>query len=268
LYSNLHIGLCVAAYTIYSFILLKVEVCWDYVLFVSFATSFLYATHRLIGIDLVGKYKFTGRFGIIFNFRKLLLILAFISGILTWVYFFRLSGNVQLSMVAPGIISLLYVLPFFNKKRLRDFPLIKIFLIAIVYTYNCQFIPGLASNSFLPSLLLFCLSRMLFVFAITVPFDIRDYQVDKETSVPTLVSKLGLTVSKGLAIGLVILSMTIVSTYILLYVMDPILIIIEGIVHLFALLLISFSSQERPDIYFSLYLDGCMGLFLIIYTIL
>jgi len=107
---------------------------------------------------------------------------------------------IQLSLIIPGIISLGYVIPFLKgKKRLRDFNHIKIFLIAIVWSWVTVFLPALeieATNSL--SVWLMILERALFIFAITLPFDIRDLKVDSHSEVQTIPAVIGIEKTKTL----------------------------------------------------------------------
>jgi len=105
-------------------------------------------------------------------------------------------------LVIPAILSLGYVLPFVKgNKRLRDFDYIKIFLVAIVWGVITVLMPILERTTDLTlSHLLILLERMLFIFAITLPFDIRDLKIDAHIDVKTIPSIIGIGKTKKLAL--------------------------------------------------------------------
>jgi 4-hydroxybenzoate polyprenyltransferase len=85
---------------------------------------------------------------------------------------------------AIGIIGILYVTPLFKlgtkTYRLRDFPIIKPFLISAVWVAICVYLPVAVSEIQVPNevLALTFIIKGLFIFAIAVPFDIRDVKHD------------------------------------------------------------------------------------------
>ena len=90
---------------------------------------------------------------------------------------------------------------------LRDIPLLKIFIIAFYWTYLTIIIPVLVYNiSFDSNLILNIIVRFLFVLAITIPFDIRDYSVD-DSSKKTIPQLIGLQKATILAV-LILLALT------------------------------------------------------------
>lgn len=94
--------------------------------------------------------------------------------------------NLVFVLIPFGIISLLYSIPFKMGQKtlitLRQIPYLKIFLIAFVWAAVTVFIPVVNYKKPLYSLhvLSVFLERMLFVLAITLPFDIRDMDDDKK----------------------------------------------------------------------------------------
>jgi 4-hydroxybenzoate polyprenyltransferase len=121
-------------------------------------------------------------------------ILAF-TGCVISLYF--VPPAVVYISIPLGMLSLSYSI------RLRKIPLLKIFLIAIVWGFTTVLIPALDSGILIITwpVLLALLRRMLFVFAITIPFDIRDQAADAEDRLQTLPGRFGVLRSKGIAIG-------------------------------------------------------------------
>lgn len=159
-----------------------------------FSTLFIYALHRIIGISKVAEFRNMERYAIIEKFRHHISFYALISGIGVAICFFKLALTIQLSLIIPGLISIGYVLPFLSgKKRLRDLNHIKIFLIAIVWSWVTVFLPALElglTHTLSVSLMIF--ERAIFIFAITLPFDIRDLKVDSHSQVKTIPAAIGI----------------------------------------------------------------------------
>tara|TARA_R110000737_G_scaffold301918_1_gene308942 strand:- start:281 stop:880 length:600 start_codon:yes stop_codon:yes gene_type:complete len=95
-------------------------------------------------------------------------------------------------LVLAGTISILYTLPVFGKSmRLRDFSFVKIFLIAFVWALVTETIPLYEKGTDLKIILALFLERAFFFIAITIPFDIRDIEIDRSNNVKTIPSALG-----------------------------------------------------------------------------
>ena len=145
---------------------------------------------------------------------------------------------------------------------LRNIPLIKIFLIAYVWAAVTAFSPlvetGLEVSVLLGNkryLLLFA-ERIIFILAITIPFDIRDFDQDREHSLVTIPSLAGTRVSKMFSIFLLLIYVLIT---IKLYGkgMEMLVLLLSGIL---ASILILRSRKELPDIYFTGLIDGLLVL--------
>ena len=82
---------------------------------------------------------------------------------------------------------------------LKLLEVIKIFLIAIVWSWVTVFLPALeiGEATTLPVGLML-LERALFIFAITLPFDIRDLKVDSHSEVKTIPAEIGIKKTKSL----------------------------------------------------------------------
>ncbi len=101
--------------------------------------------------------------------------------------------QILLALVPVGTFSLLYSMPLI---KIREVPYLKIFVIAGVWSLSTALLPSIFLNKF-SSLLL--LERFLFVFTITMPFDIRDMAVDKKYGLKTIPLLMGKKHSLNLA---------------------------------------------------------------------
>ena len=174
---------------------------WPLGSFVFFATLFLYAIHRLVGMKKVAPFHEKYRYEIINQYRTHIRWYAGLGGVGALVSFCYLSRANQLLLVVPGLLSLGYVLPVLNgRRRLRDLNYLKIFLIAIVWAVVTVVMPLLETGvSWQPAYGWTFLERTLFMFAITLPFDIRDLKIDAFLEVRTIPARLGISTTKRLA---------------------------------------------------------------------
>jgi 4-hydroxybenzoate polyprenyltransferase len=93
-------------------------------------------------------------------------------------------------------------LPLLNGRRLRDLPYLKIFLIAFSWSWITVLGPVvLKEEPFSWAILLMLIERACFVFAITIPFDIRDLVLDQSAKVDTLPAYWGVSAAKRMAYG-------------------------------------------------------------------
>lgn len=123
------------------------------------------------------------------------LFLTSLAGvILTCLY---LQTSVFLLFVIGATILFLYSTPVFFSSRkyfsLRDIKFLKIFLISFVWAFVTIAIPFCkvaSERSFFEFITLF-IERFLFIFAITIPFDIKDMEQDRVQKLRTIPTMIG-----------------------------------------------------------------------------
>lgn len=158
-----------------------------------------------------------------------------------------------------GLISTLYNVP--EKRKgiihlpLRSIPALKIFLIAYVWSAMSSFLPSILEEEvvFTSKTIMVFLANFLFILAITLPFDIRDYATDNKKMLITFPKIIGIHLTKILALicmtGFILISQHMLSG---LYIYG------------FGLLtgtLIIFSSTDKEDYYYTFFLDGTLILY-------
>ncbi len=234
---------------------------WNWLLgLIFFATLFIYALHRIIGISKVSEFREMERYAIIEKFKNHISFYALVSGIGGAICFWNVPFAVQSSLIIPGIISLGYVIPFFNgKKRLRDFNHIKIFLIAIVWSWVTVFLPALEIDeaSALPVGLMI-LERAFFIFAITLPFDVRDLKVDSHSNVQTIPAVIGIKKTKilgGISLSLAF-SLAVINWFIGSYNISVLLGL--SLSFLTTWFITRLSDKIKHDYFFTGVIDGTM----------
>ncbi len=154
------------------------------------------------------------------------------------------------SLVVIGLFALLtflYAIPILKNKNLRNFTGLKIAIVAVVWAGVTVLIP-LINESVeldLDNWLSF-IQRFLFVFVLTLPFEIRDLQID-DLTLGTLPQRVGIKKTK--TIGVILL---IVASLIELFKDDISLnyIVSFGIISL-VLVLFLLNSEKKQSNYFS-----------------
>jgi 4-hydroxybenzoate polyprenyltransferase len=163
-----------------------------------------------------------------------------------------------------GLLSILYNLPektlTSNIIPLRGIPLLKIFIIALVWAGISSLLPLALSQKlyFSGNAFLLFVANFLFILGITLPFDIRDFVNDQKKSLLTIPHVMGILYTKMLALlsisGFAVLMSFLVGWIFLL----PLL--------LATTILIVKTTPERNEFYFTFWLDGTILLyFLVIY---
>ena len=264
LFTSLFIAFASTALVYRTFYIFDLKVNNSFVVFAFVSTLFTYNLTKIVpiyNISMIDKYAYNRRNQWNINHKILVLILTILPALVGVFLFLKFSFNQQVYIAHLGIISVLYTLPVFKGKTLRDFPFIKIFLIAYVW----------ASTAILPLLeigingkiLLFFIENFLFIFAIALPFDIRDFTRDKSQNIKTIPQSIGLKNTKLLA------STLILVTNILFYILvnNYILNIYNFVLSLLVITLIWFSDQKKGEYYYLGLVDGVIFLKLLIFLI-
>ncbi len=236
--------------------------------FIFLATLFLYAAHRIVGISKLHEYFQLERYSVIATFKTHIQFYAVIGLLGSAICFLYIERSVQLALLIPSIVSLGYVIPFLgNKKRLRDLNHIKIFLVAIVWAWVSVLLPALQYQQPLNSMLLFmAIERAFFIFAITLPFDIRDLKIDQHSNVKTLPAQFGLAKTKYLAYATLLVCVGIAALLLQQHFYTPLVFIALITSYFFAGSLIYLSIPNRHDYFYSGLMDGTMIVqFLLVY---
>lgn len=259
-YGNFWIALCATSMGLQNQYLLTEKIQFSPLIgLLFFSTLLVYALHRIVGISRLKEFLEEERYGVIYRYRNHIQAYAFFGGLGALYFFFLLPFSIQLELIVPGIVSLAYVWPVLTgKRRLRDIDHLKIFLIAIVYAWVTVRLPALEAgkNQFTISQGFGLLERALFIFAITLPFDIRDLVVDKHAQVSTIPAQIGIPRSKQLAylcLGIAfLLSLANYEFY-----QTPGLIAL-GISYLSTAWIVQYSDSQKHDYFFTGLLDGTM----------
>jgi 4-hydroxybenzoate polyprenyltransferase len=179
--------------------------------------------------------------------------------------FLYLSFESWVLLSTLAVLSFAYGIPFlkFNQKKigLRNIPGIKLFLISLVWAVSCVLLPIVeleAKNTIsipLGEILILVLKRFLFICAITIPFDIRDFYDDKLSELKTIPVMFG--EKKAWIFCQIMLAM-----YFILLLLFTKAFNLDVFALLTTLLLTGWlifkSNYKRNEYFYFLYLDGTM----------
>ena len=229
---------------------------------VFFATLSIYNLDRLVSSSREDAVELTERHRWIAEHTRWLWGLAAVGAIGTAASLLWVPMEVLYGLVPLGVISLAYSLPFLvrgdKKLRLKDVPGLKIFLIALVWGCVTVVLPALdAEVSPLDADVMWAsVERILFIFAITLPFDVRDLARDRQSGIRTLPMALGAQKTRWLAVGLMAVFCAVaLGHYGLQWQAPTVPMLAAGVLTLVALW---FSDQVRSELYYVGVLDGTM----------
>jgi 4-hydroxybenzoate polyprenyltransferase len=262
LYGNFWIAGCAIAMGWQTQYLLSNEIHWDTMMaFLFWSTLFLYAVHRIVGIQKLRQYKEVERYGVIVRFRHHIRVYAAVGLLGTLWSLWHLPWSVWLWLLVPGTLAMGYVIPILGSenKRLRDLNFIKIFLVALVWTWMTVVLPQVYYEYPLDSsIALMVLERCFFIFAITLPFDIRDMKVDRESDVKTIPTVIGVQKSKYLSLICLLMMITLAGINYQIGFYDLSTWIALCISAAITFMLIHRSNEQSHDYYISGIIDGTM----------
>lgn len=258
LYSNIYIAFCAVAMTAQTLYIYDINIKTSPALLglVFFSTLVIYALHRLVSLSKIDKSLEVERFNVIGTYKQHIQIYAGLGILGGGVCFFYLNRPTQYALLLPALLSLGYVIPFMgNKKlRLRDVHFVKIFLIAIVWSYVTVLLPFLECEITIGFRELgILLERVLFIFVITLPFDLRDWEIDQRNQVRTIPATIG--VKNTLRLAFITLVIWVLLVFKIYNLSIALALLISGIS---TGILVYYSPKQKHDYYFTALMDGTM----------
>lgn len=261
LYSSVFISFCAYSLTIETYLLARIPVSVPVATFVFLACLFTYNLSSVQSILRHPKQTSYRNSRVWSQRHKKLLAGTGIASIVAAavIYFsFRLKLNLWF-LLHLALISIGYTIPIIYKakvvKPLRSVPLLKVFLIAYVWAAVTVLFPLMDAGMQVwerETLLLF-LRRFLFILALALLFDIRDYTYDRTTNTLTFPGWIGVQNTRLLSLGLLLL-------YVLLSINTESGVVLWALIGSAtgAAMVITLSSETQPRIYYVLLADGAM----------
>ncbi|MCF6223351.1 MAG: hypothetical protein L3J34_06440 [Flavobacteriaceae bacterium] len=242
IYSNLHVAIavfCLTKLTLIDYGIQENITPW----FVFFATIVSYNFIRFYNINEVHHKISTW----IHSQKTELIILILISLTLLAILFFKIKFTSYIVLIPFLISTFFYSVPFlFKWKNLRSRASLKLFLIAITWAGITVLFPAENNEiTFTSEIWIIFLQRLLFIIGITIPFDIRDVDMDN-LSIKTLPQIFGVKMSK--LIG----SIALIIFFILDFVRDlnsGLTILITLVISVISILLLNKSTNRQSEYY-------------------
>lgn len=212
IHSNIFISAAALLLAIETQIQIKLQPQWHpYLFLIFFATLFEYNLHRLITIISEPKALETDKHYWVHENKLLFYLIVALSviGFIIALYFAEVKVLIALSPFFA--LTLLYSTPVLKTQsglfRLREIPFLKIFLIALVWAVVTILLPVAYADYDISvsHISIIIIERFLFVLAITVPFDIRDMEIDKQSGLKTIPLVIGKNNAQKAALFVVVL---------------------------------------------------------------
>lgn len=270
LFSNLFIAICAFGLVCQTYLLLNIPIKFWLANLALLATFFIYNLDGLLPYKFNQNVVLSERKAWLAHHRRSLMLGISVAGVIALYLFIRYGQVHHFWFIGHlVIISIFYswrIIPQKNKAQipLRNIPLVKVFLIAYVWSCVTVILPLLTIDKPLMSFNVGALfmRRFTFLFALTLVFDIRDYKKDIIMRTLTFPGLVGILLTKVLAsVSLLIFGVLSWFTE-----TGPALISLE-LSAILALLVVWFSNEKRSDYYFLILTDGTMLLqFLLVYV--
>ncbi len=239
--SFIWIGLCAGGSYIYTCTLLKVPINWLTLLLISSATTALYSFLKILK-------KSSGKYKIVLGLSSLTAVASLFYSDFNSGYFI---------LIPAGIVGIGYGYIPLYKNPLRSIPFIKIFIIAIVWVWVTTVFPIYINfEAFNLGHLVLINSQLLFLFGITVLFDIRDLK-HAPSELKTIPQTIGIRSTQRLSLVLITLSSILILVSICHSDSSRFMLPIV-LTSLSSLALASVSSEKRSYHYYTIIADGVL----------
>lgn len=275
-YSNIYVALPVTALALQTFWMWETPIDWPVLGFIYFATLFLYSFHRLAGLSRISAENWSERHRWAANNRGIVTGTCVAAGLAAfgcfgYIWFTYNAATFAYLLLPAAFIALGYALPVVPSmqgwKRLRDLPLLKIVLIAAVVTVVTLWLPlstqpwfGIDAYVGAPYWAAYTLQRMLFLLAITIPFDVRDAAADARVGLATVPTVFGVPRALKLAAVLALLAGGMAWVPYWLVPMSDTLVpaVALSAAAVVALVAIGATRAGRGELFFALAVEGTM----------
>jgi 4-hydroxybenzoate polyprenyltransferase len=177
-----------------------------YLFIVFFATLFEYNLHKLLTLLFSKNALKLEKHEWLRNHKRFFYFIVTCSCIGLALSVLFATKEVLKGLAPLALLTVFYTIPFIRIKnrslKLRDIPVFKTALIALIWAVSTAMLPIWQSQESLniQRIILLMIERFLFVFAICVPFDIRDMEADRQSGLKTLPLMIGSQKSWSFAI--------------------------------------------------------------------
>ncbi|WP_210462137.1 UbiA family prenyltransferase [Rufibacter roseolus] len=260
LYSNIFVSLCAAALVWETYLLSGIPISLRLSGMVFFATLFVYNADGLVPYKFNQNVPLSTRTKWVRKNRLELIFISVASALcvvyLYWTAIFELNFWFLLHLfVVAGLYSVPVVPEGEGYIPLRDIPFLKVFLIAYVWSAITVQLPlmEMGRDLFSGNSFILFLRRFLFLFSLTLVFDIRDVHKDKLTQTVTFPTRFGVQNTKRLALFMLLLFAVLVPAG-----TAPFMRVALGLAGVGAGLVVWYAHEYRSQYYFMVLADGMM----------
>ena len=268
-YTNIFVAGCTAALVAASAIILGItvpEVTW----FTGAATLAAYNFMRLFQIFDNQSFSGAPLHIWIAERRWFVVAITLVSSAAAFYFFLQFETVTRYFIIPLAILAGFYSvrIPLTGGSRLREIPGLKIFLISALWALVTVSLPAVEAGIFgSTQVALLTLERFLFIFAITLPFDIRDLPYDAP-AMNTLPQRFGVSGAKGIALfAILFLDIVLIAEWGIGFYSLKELIALIGIAEI-AAVLVYFTNEERSDAYFTVVIESLsLLLFVVLWAV-
>lgn len=196
--SNLFIALVATFFTLETQLLLGLELQFHpYLFIIFFATFFDYNLHRLYTLKYSETALKSDKYSWLNQHKKLFYTLMVLASLGFIACLFVADKRVIISLLPFAVSTIMYSIPLIPYHgrfiRLRDVPYMKAFIITLNWTFITFLLPYVKSETYISALDFTVINtfRFLWIFALCLPFDIRDIESDVSYGLKTIPNQLG-----------------------------------------------------------------------------
>ncbi len=197
--SSIHVSFAVVALSLVTYLEYDMDVDLNLLVFTFFASVTGYNFVKYAGIAKLHHLSLATNL-------RVIQIFSLMSFLALLFYVFKLNSTVLLAAGILGLFTLFYAVPLSrNGKNLRSLPGLKIFIIALVWAGSTVLLPLINGHKYLGlEVIVDFIQRLLLVVILTLPFEIRDLEFDKE-ALGTIPQKIGVFRTKVFGTFLLVL---------------------------------------------------------------
>ena len=263
--SSIHVALAVYALTWITLIQFDLDYDQNVLYFVFFASITAYNFVKYFGISKFHHRSLAG-------WLKVIQVFSFIAFIAMSYYAFQLEIKTLLLLSILGLITFLYAVPLIpmryfrdSQKNLREIGGLKIYVIALVWTFTTVFLPLIDNDiSIGTDAIITSVQRFLLVIVLMLPFEIRDLNYDS-LKLATIPQKIGIRKTK--IIGVLLLMVFFILDY-LKDELSGLSILLTLLIVCIMLLFVIFSKKNQSKYYSAFWVESLPILWLLILLML
>lgn len=270
-YSNVFVGVVLTLLALCSYKLVEGLTFHWYVPLSVFLGSFvLYNFHRLYKIDFIPANQLSFRHQwMLRNGTRIKYAMA-ISVFIAMLILPNYEAKDVVWLIPAAMLSVGYTIPVIPTEskwwRLRDIPLAKPLIIALVVSYLTLCFPIFEQSQiteiFQPDNMTLFIERCVFLISVTIPFEMRDMGADKEEGLSTLATYLGFGLCKniaysGLCLWFFLFLWRTIGDQTFILACSGAIVMIFGLISVYLL------NQSRHELFFVFAFEGLIALYAI-----